>query len=51
MCVAIDAVLAFFASGRAEGIVLECGDGVSYAMPIYQGLHCFFFLVNIIHEL
>ena len=38
MTLCIDAVLALYAAGRLEGVVLDSGHGVTYTVPCTQGL-------------
>lgn len=37
LCIVNSAVMSLFASGRTTGMVVEVGDGISAAVPVYQG--------------
>ncbi|KAL6071424.1 actin [Balamuthia mandrillaris] len=36
-CVALQALLSLYASGRTTGVAVECGEGVVYSVPVYEG--------------
>ena len=41
----IPAVMSLFASGRQNGIALDCGHDVTHVAPVYQGIFYLFYLL------
>ena len=37
LCIATQPLLTLYASKRSSGVVLECGDGVCYVVPVHNG--------------
>ena len=37
LCLINTAVLSLFSTGKTSGVVVECGEGVSYTVPIFEG--------------
>ena len=37
ICICNSATLSLFASGRTRGVVLECGGGITSAVPVFEG--------------
>ena len=40
-------VLSLFSTGKTTGLVVECGEGVSYTVPVFEG----YALPHAIHKL
>jgi actin len=37
--IAIQAVLSLFSTGNLDGLVVECGGGITHVVPVYEGLY------------
>lgn len=48
--IAVTGVLAMYSSGRVTGLSLECGEGYSCAMPVYEGQKSFVIVVVVVVE-